>query len=263
MPPGHEGETKALIKRMLRGDRGFGFETQHLRKDGSLLDVALALSPVRDAAGEITAISIIAHDISARVRAERELRESEEKFAAAFHASPDLMTITRLSDGRSSRSTRVSRGCWATSAPRPSARPPRSSRSGPTPRRAPPSSPAWRSLARPASLRPRCAARTARCSRASTPPGPSSSKARRASSRSSTTSRERKRAEEAAAQQRSAAADADRHAPRSGVAEGPRWGLPVLQPALRELLRRSGEGHHREDRLRLHGRRPGGLVPAT
>ena len=28
-----------------------------------------------------------------------ELRQSEEKFAAAFHASPDLMAITRLSDG--------------------------------------------------------------------------------------------------------------------------------------------------------------------
>ena len=99
MPPGHEGETKALIKRILRGDRGFGFQTQHVRKDGNLLDVALSLSPVRDAAGDITAVSIIARDISERVRAERELRESEEKFSAAFHASPDLMTITRHSDG--------------------------------------------------------------------------------------------------------------------------------------------------------------------
>jgi PAS domain S-box-containing protein len=99
MPPGHEGETKALIQRILRGDRGFGFQTQHLRKDGSLLDVALALSPVRDTEGEITAISIIAHDIGEQVRADRELRESEEKFSAAFHASPDLMTIIRLSDG--------------------------------------------------------------------------------------------------------------------------------------------------------------------
>src|SRR5665647_1208926 len=33
------------------------------------------------------------------MRADRELRESEQKFAAAFQASPDLMMITRLSDG--------------------------------------------------------------------------------------------------------------------------------------------------------------------
>ena len=99
IPPGREGETQEIIKRMLRGDSGFGFETQRLRKDGSLLDVAFTLSPIRDAAGEITALSITDHDISRRVRAERELRESEEKFAAAFHASPDLMAISRLSDG--------------------------------------------------------------------------------------------------------------------------------------------------------------------
>ncbi len=99
LTPGHEGETKALIKRMLQGERGFGFETQHLRRDGSQVDVVLSLSPLRDAAGEITGITIISHDVSEQVRAERELRESEEKFAAAFQASPDLMMITRLGDG--------------------------------------------------------------------------------------------------------------------------------------------------------------------
>jgi PAS domain S-box-containing protein len=100
MPQGRAGETQELIKRMLRGDRGFGFETQRLCKDGTLLDVALTLSPVHDAAGEVTGVSIIVHDVSRRVRAERELRESEEKFAAAFRASPDLMDISRLSDGK-------------------------------------------------------------------------------------------------------------------------------------------------------------------
>ena len=53
LTPAHEGETKALIKRMLQGDRGFGFETQHLRRDGSQVDVVLSLSPVRDGQGEI------------------------------------------------------------------------------------------------------------------------------------------------------------------------------------------------------------------
>ena len=52
---------------------------------GHLLEL---LSALRDAAGEITAITIISHDVSERARAERELRESEEKFAAAFQASP-------------------------------------------------------------------------------------------------------------------------------------------------------------------------------
>ena len=86
LPPGREGETQ-IIMRMLRGDRGFGFETQRLRKDGRLLDVAFTVSPIRDAAGDITALSSPIDDICRRVRAESDLRESEEKFAAAFHAS--------------------------------------------------------------------------------------------------------------------------------------------------------------------------------
>ena len=38
-------------------------------------------------------------DMTDRRRAESELRDSEAKFAAAFHASPNLMAITRAADG--------------------------------------------------------------------------------------------------------------------------------------------------------------------
>lgn len=38
-------------------------------------------------------------DITERRKAEEKLRESEEKFRAAFYLSPDLISITRLSDG--------------------------------------------------------------------------------------------------------------------------------------------------------------------
>jgi PAS domain S-box-containing protein/putative nucleotidyltransferase with HDIG domain len=99
LTPGRHGDTKALIERVLREDRGFGFATQHLRKDGSQVDVVLSLSALRDAAGEITGITFISRDVREQMRADRELRESEQKFAAAFQASPDLMMITRLSDG--------------------------------------------------------------------------------------------------------------------------------------------------------------------
>ncbi|MFA6170684.1 MAG: PAS domain S-box protein [Candidatus Margulisiibacteriota bacterium] len=39
-------------------------------------------------------------DITERKMAEEAVRQSEEKFSAAFKASPDLMSITRLSDGQ-------------------------------------------------------------------------------------------------------------------------------------------------------------------
>lgn len=41
----------------------------------------------------------VATDITERKRIERALRESEEKFSKAFRASPEIITITRLSDG--------------------------------------------------------------------------------------------------------------------------------------------------------------------
>jgi len=42
----------------------------------------------------------MAHDVTARFRAEQALRLSEAKFATAFRASPHAMTITSLHDGR-------------------------------------------------------------------------------------------------------------------------------------------------------------------
>ena len=99
MPPGREGEAQELIERVLHEGQVTRFETQRKRKDGSLVDVELRMSPIHDSVGDIVAVSVIGHDITERVRAERERRQSEEKFAAAFHASPDLISITRLSDG--------------------------------------------------------------------------------------------------------------------------------------------------------------------
>jgi two-component system, chemotaxis family, CheB/CheR fusion protein len=46
-------------------------------KDGRTVDVLLAFSPVRDAAGEVVGVSAIAHDVTSRRRAERALRRSE------------------------------------------------------------------------------------------------------------------------------------------------------------------------------------------
>lgn len=51
-----------------------GFETQRLRKDGSLVDVALSISPILDVDGSIAGVSSIARDISERKRAEAALR---------------------------------------------------------------------------------------------------------------------------------------------------------------------------------------------
>ncbi len=54
------------------------YETVRLRKDGTRIDVSLALSAVRNARGEVIGCSAISRDISQRKRAEEEIREAEQ-----------------------------------------------------------------------------------------------------------------------------------------------------------------------------------------
>lgn len=61
--------------------------------------VLVNADPVFDKKNKIEQVIVTFIDITERVRAEQELRESEEKFSAAFHASPNLMVITRIADG--------------------------------------------------------------------------------------------------------------------------------------------------------------------
>ena len=53
-----------------------------------------------DAEGELIGVLGIASDISKRKQKEQALRDTEERFAAAFHASPNLIAITRMAVGK-------------------------------------------------------------------------------------------------------------------------------------------------------------------
>jgi signal transduction histidine kinase len=57
-----------------RGERIDHFDTVRQRKDGSLLDVSLTVSPVKDAAGRIVGASKVARDVSERRRSEEKYR---------------------------------------------------------------------------------------------------------------------------------------------------------------------------------------------
>jgi PAS domain S-box-containing protein len=73
-------EEANIIERLRRGERIDHFQTVRRRKDGSLIDVSLTISPVRDSAGNIIGASKVARDISAQVRAAELLRDSEDQF---------------------------------------------------------------------------------------------------------------------------------------------------------------------------------------
>jgi len=75
------------------------FETRFRARDGRIIDVSLTavwFDPAHPAAGVVAA----ALDISERKRGEQALRVSEEKFAKAFRASPDAISVHEMESGR-------------------------------------------------------------------------------------------------------------------------------------------------------------------
>ncbi len=82
IPTDRRGEETEIIARIKRGDRVDHFETVRIRKDRTLLDISLTISPVKDLNGNVTGASKVARDITDRKRADQELRESESRFRA-------------------------------------------------------------------------------------------------------------------------------------------------------------------------------------
>jgi PAS domain S-box-containing protein len=72
IPPDRLDEETSIIQRIRRGERIHPFETIRQGKDGSLIDISLTVSPVRDAQGIIIGASKVARDITGRKRAQEQ-----------------------------------------------------------------------------------------------------------------------------------------------------------------------------------------------
>jgi PAS domain S-box-containing protein len=75
IPVDSPDEEPQILGRVRRGERIAHYETRRVRKNGSLVDVSLTVSPIRDSLGVIIGASKIARDITERKRAEATERE--------------------------------------------------------------------------------------------------------------------------------------------------------------------------------------------
>jgi PAS domain S-box-containing protein len=83
IPPDHENEEPAILERIRRGEGIDHYETIRVRKDTTLRDISLTISPIRNTAGTIIGVSKIARDITERKRSEAQIsllaRETEHR----------------------------------------------------------------------------------------------------------------------------------------------------------------------------------------
>ncbi len=85
MPPGYQNEEPNILRRIRSGERIDHYETLRQRKDGSLVNISLTISPVRDAGGRIIGASKIARDISEHKRATEALAARLREQASLYH----------------------------------------------------------------------------------------------------------------------------------------------------------------------------------
>lgn len=98
IPPDLHSEEVDILGRIRRGERVEHYETVRRRKDGTLVDVALTVSPIRNRRGEVVGASKIARDISERRRAEEQqqllLREMSHRVKNLFSLASGVVGLS-------------------------------------------------------------------------------------------------------------------------------------------------------------------------
>jgi PAS domain S-box-containing protein len=77
IPPELHSEEPEILRKVSSGERIDHYETRRVCKDGTMRDISLTISPIRDMSGRIIGISKIARDITDRKRTEEALIQSE------------------------------------------------------------------------------------------------------------------------------------------------------------------------------------------
>lgn len=96
-------ETTAIRQMFLKvrnGEQIINAHSRRSRKDGTVVDVSITMTPVFDDKGNLISISALARDITVEKRAEAALRENEERFRSLLESVKDYAIITLDAQGR-------------------------------------------------------------------------------------------------------------------------------------------------------------------
>jgi PAS domain S-box-containing protein len=101
IPADHNDEEPAILERIRRGERIEHYETVRRRKDGTLVEISLTVSPLKNSEGVIVGASKIARDMTGRNRAQEQqkllLREMSHRVKNLFAVASSLVTLSARS----------------------------------------------------------------------------------------------------------------------------------------------------------------------
>jgi PAS domain S-box-containing protein len=98
IPPDRRDEEDSILERVRRGERVEPYDTVRVCKDGTLLDISLAMSPVKDAEGRIIGAAKIARDITERKQAQTRQQLLAREIQ---HRTKNLFAVVRAVVSRS------------------------------------------------------------------------------------------------------------------------------------------------------------------
>ena len=92
--PDRVDEMPKILARIRQGERIEHYETVRRAKNGSLVNISLTVSPVRDPEGRIVGASKIARDITGQVRVRAQLAEQQQRLRVTLHSIGDAVIAT-------------------------------------------------------------------------------------------------------------------------------------------------------------------------
>ncbi|WP_027997551.1 PAS domain S-box protein [Sinorhizobium arboris] len=98
IPPDRLSEEPGILERIRKGEKVDHFETKRRRKDGTLVDISLTVSPVRDGTGRIIGASKVARDITETKRAAAALAVRFREQAALYDLTERLQRAKQIED---------------------------------------------------------------------------------------------------------------------------------------------------------------------
>ncbi len=84
---------EAFLDKVRAGESISGMRVRREKRDGSPIDVNVAISPLRDESGNITAMMCLIEDITDRVKMEERIFQAEKDWEDVFNQTTEMITI--------------------------------------------------------------------------------------------------------------------------------------------------------------------------